>query len=255
MIEVKNLYKSFGKKEVLKGVDLEFSKPGITAILGPNSSGKTTLIKSILGMVIPNSGDILFDGQGIKREWLYRERIGYLPQIARFPDNLKVKELFRMIKEMRNAEAKDQALIERFELDSFMQSRLGNLSGGTRQKINIVLALMYDAPVLILDEPTAGLDPASMIKLKELVLEEKEKGKHILITTHVMSFVEEMADDLVFLYEGKIVFKGRPVELIKRTNESNLERAIAEVFAHGLARTTTLNGFESQPTSTPVKTN
>ena len=230
MIQIANLQKSFGKNQVLQGLDLLFDQPGITAILGPNGSGKTTLIKCLLGMVIPSAGEILVNGQSVKHQWAYRDKIDYLPQIARFPDNLTVRELLKMIKDLRARTADDLHLIELFELEPFLDKKLANLSGGTRQKVNIVLAFMYDSPILILDEPTVGLDPVAMIKLKELLLSEKAKGKIILFTTHIMSFVEEMADDVLFLLEGKIHFKGSLKGIKKEYGETSLERAIAKIL-------------------------
>lgn len=230
MISFRSVHKSFGKNQVLKGINLDLSGNCISAILGPNSSGKTTLMKSLLGMVIPDSGEITLDNTSIKKSWDYRNKIGYLPQIARFPENLKVNELLKMIRDIRNTEVVNHDLIDYFELDEFMKVPLGQLSGGTRQKVNIVQAFMFDAPILVLDEPTAGLDPVSLIKLKDLILAEKEKGKTILITSHIMSFVEEMAEQLVFILDGKIHFKGQPEKIKSDYMAPNLERAIANIL-------------------------
>lgn len=230
MIEISNLKKRFGKVEVLDSVNLSINEPGIIAILGPNGSGKTTLIKSVLGMVIPQEGQIKVNGLSVKGQWAYRSNISYLPQIAQFPDNLKVKELINMIKNLRSGASRDESLIERFRLEPYMDKRLGNLSGGTKQKVNLVLAFMYDSPILILDEPTTGLDPVSLIKLKELIHQEKEAGKTILITTHIMDFVEAMADRIVFLLEGNIYFNGSVKELKKQSNQEDLEHAIAHIL-------------------------
>ncbi|MCF6359321.1 MAG: ABC transporter ATP-binding protein [Cyclobacteriaceae bacterium] len=230
MIEINNLRKRFGKVQVLEGVSLEISGGGIFAILGPNGSGKTTLIKSILGMVIPQSGSIKIDNNSIEGKWKYREEINYLPQIARFPENLTVHELIGMIKNLRSQPANDQDLIDLFGLAPFMDKKLGNLSGGTKQKVNLVLTFMFDSPLLILDEPTTGLDPVSLIHLKDLIRKEKEAGKTILITTHIMDFVETMADEIVFLLEGKIYFKGTVNELKKKSDQNDLEHAIATIL-------------------------
>lgn len=231
MIEVIDLHKSFGKNKVLQGIDLKIESGGIFAILGPNGSGKTTLIKSILGMVIPDSGIIKLNDTVIKREWKYRNEIGYLPQIANFPTNLTVSELIGMIKDLRSSSnAKDDQLIELFKLEPFLKKKLGNLSGGTKQKVNIVLTFMCDNPLLILDEPTSGLDPISLIRLKDLITSEKEKGKTILITSHIMNFVEQVANDIVFLLEGKIYFKGSITELKSKTKQPDFEHAIASIL-------------------------
>jgi len=229
MIQVENLYKKFGKNEVLKGLDLSIDKGGIFAVLGPNGSGKTTLIKSVLGMVIPNRGLISVAGNPIKKNWKYRKEIDYLPQIANFPGNLRVKELIRMIKDLRQIPSREEEMIVLFQLKTFLDKKLATLSGGTKQKVNLVLAFMFNSPLLILDEPTTGLDPASLIRLKELIQSEKAAGKTILITSHIMQFVAEVADEIVYLLEGKIYFKGSIEELKTKTNQTDLEHAIAAI--------------------------
>ena len=229
MILVEQLYKKFGKNQVLENLDLNIKGGGIFAILGPNGSGKTTLIKAILGMVIPNKGTISVLGKSIKNKWKYRQEIEYLPQIAEFPGNLKVKELITMIKDIRQKPSEENKLIELFGLEPFLDKKLANLSGGTKQKVNILLTFMFDSPIIILDEPTNGLDPLAVIRLKALIQEEKQKGKTILLTSHIMQFVEEIADDIVYLLEGKIYFKGSIPELLKKTNQADFEHAIATI--------------------------
>ncbi len=231
MIEFKNIHKRFGKLTVLDGLNLSIQRGGIFAVLGPNGSGKTTLIKCLLGMVIPNKGDILFEGKSVLRKWEYRNNLNYLPQIANFPANLSVKELINMVKNLRPKVSHSDELISVFGLNQFMTKKLGNLSGGTKQKVNLVLTFMFDSDLIILDEPTTGLDPIALIHLKEIIRKEKEKGKTILITTHIMSVVEELADEIVFLLDGKIYFKGSVSQLKIKTEESNLERAIAQLIA------------------------
>ena len=228
-IEINNLHKQFGKNQVLKGVDLSIDEGNIYAILGPNGSGKTTLIKSILGMVIPNKGQISVLGEPIKKGWKYRKKIDYLPQIANFPPNIKVKELIGMIKDLRNSPSEEAEIIDLFGLEPFLNKKLATLSGGTKQKVNIVLAFMFDSPLIILDEPTTGLDPKALIHLKELIQKEKANGKTILITSHIMQFVEEVADEIVYLLEGEIYFKGSIGKLMGQTEQTNFEHAIAAI--------------------------
>ncbi len=230
MVTIENLHKKFNKNIVLDGVDLNINMGGIFTVLGPNGSGKTTLIKSILGMIIPNKGEITVLGDNIKNHSTYRNKIDYLPQIANFPSNLKVKELIKMIKDLRGNTNEDLRLIDLFKLDPFLNKKLGTLSGGTKQKVNLVLTFMFDSPLIILDEPTTGLDPISLIRLKELIQAEKAKGKTILITSHIMSFVEEVSDEIVFLLEGKIYFKGTISELKSKTNQLDFEHAIASIL-------------------------
>ncbi|MFD1314604.1 ABC transporter ATP-binding protein [Namhaeicola litoreus] len=230
MIEIKNLCKRFGKLKVLDQLDLSIHQGGIFAVLGPNGSGKTTLIKCILGMVIPNAGEISIKDESVLKKWAYRNEIDYLPQIANFPANLTVIELIEMVKNLRPKPANEKELIQLFELESYLEKKLGNLSGGTKQKVNLVLTFMFDSDLIILDEPTSGLDPVSLIRLKKLIDEEKKKGKTILVTTHIMSLVEEIADEIVFLLDGSIYFKGTVKELKEKTNQSDLEHAIANII-------------------------
>jgi Cu-processing system ATP-binding protein len=229
MIQLRGLKKRFGKNEVLKGIDLDIPEGGIYAVLGPNGSGKTTLIKSILGLVVPDAGSIEVSGSRIKNKWRYREEINYLPQIANFPGNLRVTELIGMIKDLRQKESDETRIIEIFNLKPFLDKKLSNLSGGTRQKVNLVLAFMFDSPMIVLDEPTSGLDPSSMLSLKKLIREEREGGKTILVTTHIMQFVEEIADQVIYLLEGRIYFKGSLQDLLEKTHQPRLEEAIATI--------------------------
>jgi Cu-processing system ATP-binding protein len=230
MIEIKELHKSYGKHRVLEGINLEIRKPGIIAVLGPNGSGKTTLIKSILGMVIPTSGLITVKGEPISKQWEYRSGISYLPQIARFPENLTVEELLKFLGGLRSGQSNLDRLINIFDLEEFLKEKIRNLSGGTKQKVNLAIGLMYETNILILDEPTTGLDPVALLRLKKLLKKEKEKGKFILISTHIMQFVEEMADEIIFLLEGNIYFRGTVTEILQRHHASNLEIAIANIL-------------------------
>jgi Cu-processing system ATP-binding protein len=137
-----------------------------------------------------------------------------------------------MVKNLRPKVANDQEMIDLFGLEDFLNKKLGNLSGGTKQKVNIVLTFMFDSDLIILDEPTTGLDPIALLQLKELIKREKAKGKTILLTTHIMSVVEELADEIVFLLDGKIYFKGSVTELKKQTDNKNLEKSIANLIAN-----------------------
>lgn len=227
MISLHRLNKSFGKQEVLREIELEFNKPGVIAVLGPNGSGKSTLIKLILGLVIPTDGEIKVLGKSIRRSYDYRNSISYLPQIARFPENLKVKELLLVIEDIRGSSSMKEHFIQYFGVQEYLDKKLGHLSGGTRQKINLVLTFMYDTPIRILDEPTAGLDPIAMVALRNLIEEERKAGKMILLTTHIIPLVDAMADDLIFLLDGAIHFRGAPALLKERTQKESLEDAIA----------------------------
>jgi Cu-processing system ATP-binding protein len=229
MIQITQLHKKFGKNKVLRGIDLQIQNKGIIAILGPNGSGKTTLIKALLGMVLPDKGSIFINGTDIKNQWRYRKEIEYLPQIADFPNNLKVRELINLLKDLHQQTVNEVQLIDLFGLQPFLDKKLATLSGGTKQKVNILLTFMFDKPLIILDEPTTGLDPMALIHLKELIQYEKANGKTILLTSHIMHFVEEVADEIIYLLEGKVYFKGTVEELKGRTKKDNVEHAIAVI--------------------------
>lgn len=230
MIKIEKLNKTYKKNHVLKDISLEMNGPGIIALLGPNGSGKTTLLKCFLGMVIPDNGDIRFNGESTLHQFMYRNNISYLSQIARFPENLSVTELISFMKEIKEGDTRESHFIKMFNLEKELHKKMGSLSGGTRQKVNIMLALMHDDPLIILDEPSTGLDPLSLRELKDFILEERDRGKLIIITTHILNLAEALADDIIFLLDGRIFFQGSMSALLKDQNELNLENAIAHIL-------------------------
>lgn len=231
MIQIKNLKKSFDGKNVLDDMTLDIPAGRATGLVGPNGSGKTTLIKSLLGLVKPDSGLITINGTVLNGNSLYRRDIGYMPQIARYPENMKVYELLDFIKGLRDQEpVYEDELIEQFNLKPELEKTLRVLSGGNRQKVGAALAMMFDPKILFLDEPTAGLDPRSSFKFKEWVRREKENGKTIVITSHIMSELEELTDHVVFLLEGKIRYDGSMKDLLGKHKDARLEAAIANMM-------------------------
>jgi Cu-processing system ATP-binding protein len=212
----------------LENIDVSFENGKGYALIGPNGSGKTTLIKCILGLVVPTSGDIMFDGKTIKNDWSYRKMIGYMPQIGRYPENMKIGEVINMMKDIRAGQTNfDEELIDAFKLGKIYDKRMHALSGGTRQKVSAALAFLFHAPVLILDEPTAGLDPVSAELLKEKILREKQKGKLVIITSHVMSDLDDLTTDIIYLFDGRIQYNDTISALKKETRENRLGKAIA----------------------------
>ncbi|NDP27557.1 MAG: ABC transporter ATP-binding protein [Flavobacterium sp.] len=231
MIEIKNIYKKFGKLEVLNNVNLTFNTGECIALIGPNGCGKTTLIKSVLGMVIPTKGDILFDHKSILKKYKYREQIGYMPQIGRYPDYMTVGQIVEMIKKIRNSNQDlDEDLIKAFELEKIFDKQMRTLSGGTTQKVSAILAFLFNPDVLILDEPTAGLDPLASEILKEKIIKEREKGKLILITSHLLSELDDMISQIIFMQDGKVHFHKTIADLLESTNEQKISKAIASIL-------------------------
>ncbi|HEV8514811.1 MAG TPA: ABC transporter ATP-binding protein [Cyclobacteriaceae bacterium] len=235
MITISDLYKRFGRLEVLKSIQVEFELGKSYAVVGPNGSGKTTLIKCILGMVVPDRGQILVDGKSILQSSDYRKLIGYMPQIGRYPDQMKIGQIIDMICDLRKDETQvDEDLIKEFKLDQLKDKRMHTLSGGTRQKVSASLAFLFNPPILILDEPTAGLDPIAVEILKEKIHSEKNKNKLFLITSHIMSDLDELSSNLVYLEDGKMLFNDTIDALKKETGEIKLGRAVATIMKRNL---------------------
>ncbi|MBX0332305.1 ABC transporter ATP-binding protein [Pontibacter sp. HSC-14F20] len=233
MITIENLNKTYGKLQVLRGVSVELDKGKVISIIGPNGAGKTTMSKCILGMVLPDSGDIKFNGESVLRKHAYRSQIGYMPQIGRYPENMKIRQVIEMVRDIRKKSAVDDELIGLYRLEEMYDKRMGALSGGTKQKVSAALAFLFDPQVLILDEPTAGLDPFAAEILKGKILKEKKKGKLILITSHIMSEVEEVADEVMCLVDGNVMFYETISELKAQTQETRLSRAVAKIMREG----------------------
>ncbi len=231
MITIQNIFKRFHKLEVLKDINLECNKGECIALIGPNGCGKTTLIKSILGMVIPDSGTIKVNAENIATSFSYRKNIGYMPQIGRYPQNMTIGQIFEMIKEIRQAEGSlDEELIHEFKLQPLFEKPMSTLSGGTTQKVSAALAFLFNPDILILDEPTAGLDPLASEILKEKIIKEKNKGKLILITSHLLSELDDLISQLIYMQDGRIEFH-QNVEALKRsTGEQKISKAIAFIL-------------------------
>ena len=232
MIIANNINKQFGKLKALDNVSITCNKGECIALIGPNGSGKTTLIKSILGMVVCDSGFITFNGKNILHQWQYRADIGYMPQTGRYPDNMTIGQVLNMMKDIRNNKniKLDEELIKTFGLDSLLDKRMRTLSGGTRQKVSASLAFLFNPDVLILDEPTAGLDPVASEILKEKIIAEKAKGKLILITSHVLSELDDLVTQVIYMQDGKLVFHKSIHDLRTDTGEEKLSKAIASVM-------------------------
>jgi Cu-processing system ATP-binding protein len=231
MIEARGITKTYGRLRVLQGLDLDIERGQVTAIIGPNASGKTTFNKIVLGLVRPDAGEIRIDGRLINGTSAYRADIGYMPQAARYPENLCANDVLMMLADIRGASGeRDEELIETFSLGPVLRTPIRVLSGGMRQRVNAALAFLFRPSLLILDEPTAGLDPISSSSLKDKILRDRDAGRTFILTSHVLSELEELADRITFLLDGVAHFSGTQDELMTRTGEPTLERAIASLM-------------------------
>ncbi|MNK18075.1 ABC transporter ATP-binding protein YtrB [compost metagenome] len=231
MIEVRNITKNFGKLKVLDNLNLQLNKGECIALIGPNGCGKTTLIKSILGMVLPSDGDIFFNGKSIKNDNGYRNHIGYMPQIGRYPENMSIGQVLDMIKGIRSSnQTLDNELYEQFEIAKMLDKKMRTLSGGTTQKVSATLAFLFKPQVLILDEPTAGLDPIASEILKEKIIEAKNRGCLILITSHLLSELEDVVSQIIFMQEGQLILHKNVEELKATTGQQTIARSIVHLL-------------------------
>lgn len=231
MIKLTEVTKSFGKFKALDNISLTLGKGQAISLLGPNGSGKTTLIKSILGLVIPEAGTITVNGLQVNNNWAYRSHIGYMPQIGRYPDNMTIVQVLNMIKELRgDKHVYDEELIDSLGLRKIQDKTMRSLSGGTRQKVSACLAFLFSPDVFILDEPTAGLDPLSSEILQSKIAQERNKGKLILITSHVLSDLEDITSHILYLQDGKMMFHKTVEDLQNITGELKLSKIVASLM-------------------------
>jgi len=232
MIIATNVTKQFGKMKALDNISVRCNRGECIALIGPNGSGKTTFIKCVLGMVVCDSGFITFDDKNILHDWKYRSNIGYMPQIGRYPDNMTIGQVLEMMKDIRKDVNKsfDEELIDSFGLRQILNKRMRTLSGGTRQKVSASLAFLFNPDVLILDEPTAGLDPVASEILKEKIIDGKKNGKLVLITSHILSELDDLVTQVIYMQDGKICFHKTIEDLHQYTGEKKLSKAIANVI-------------------------
>lgn len=234
MIDIQGISKKFGKLSALQDVNLSLNKGECVALIGPNGCGKTTLIKSILGMVVPDKGEVYFEGKKTKGEDAYRKHIGYMPQIGRYPENMSVEQVLNMIKGIRNSQdALDEDLFHQFELESMRDKKMRTLSGGTIQKVSATLAFLFNPKVLILDEPTAGLDPLAAEILKEKIIAKRNEGCLVLITSHLLSELEELVTQVIFMQAGNLIFHKNVEELKQESGHSTISKSIIHLLKNG----------------------
>jgi Cu-processing system ATP-binding protein len=237
VIEAVGLTKRFGRLEVLRGVDLRVEPGRITGLVGPNAAGKSTLLKAVLGLVRPDGGTLQVLGHSVNGGEGYRHGLGYMPQSPHFPDNLTGAEVLTMLRDLRGMESEpDDTLLRGFQLEGEMYKPVRVLSGGTRQKLSAAIAFLFRPSLLVLDEPTASLDPVASGTFKEHLLERRAAGTAVLLASHTLSELEEIADDIVFLLEGRVHFHGPVSQLMALTGFARLERAIAALMQRQGAR-------------------
>lgn len=232
-LSLKNISKTYRKKArpALHDVSIDMQKGQVVALLGPNGSGKTTLIKILMGLVRPDEGSVLLvDGRPVPFDIPARIPTGYMPQNPAFPDNLRVSEIIDYLMGFSKSDpVYFDDLMKRMDLHAFYDRRFRELSGGMKQKLSVFQAFLYERRILILDEPSAGLDPFHATSLKRLIRERRDAGSLVLITSHVLSEIEELADMMILLIDGTVHVQQSPAEFVNARNARNLEEALSGI--------------------------
>ena len=218
MLEVKNLSKYFGIKKAVDDVSFNVEQGRILGILCKNGAGKSTIFRIILNILDPDEGEVLYNGEKINGE--ISDRIGYLPEVGSLIDSYTVYEqcmYYGKMKSMKTEDIKNHMfeLLEQFEIVEYANMKIKELSKGNKQKIQFIIALLHNPDLLILDEPFSGLDPVSVEYFKRIILQLKDQGKTIIFSSHIMSQVEMLCEDIVIINNGKIVLNGN-LESIKQ---------------------------------------
>lgn len=231
-ISLKNLTKVYkGNTKAIKDMTYELSGPGLIGLLGPNGAGKTTLMSLIVGEILPTEGQITVDGMPFsKKEKQFKRKLGYLPQYFGLYEELSVYEFLDYISALKEITKSKQAIdkvIEQTHLEAEKNKCIGRLSGGQKQRVGIAQALLGSPELLILDEPTVGLDPEERIKFREL-LKGLSQNVLIVLSTHIIEDVENTCENLVIINEGILSFQGSPVYFIEEMGYDPLEKNALE---------------------------
>ncbi len=227
LIEIKNVSKSYGKKEALSNVNIDIKKGKIYGLLGPNGSGKTTLIKLINDLLKPTSGEILVNGEkpGIESKKI----ISYLPERTYLSMNLKVSELLQYFKDFYEDFDIDKAYGLLNDLNINPADRLKTLSKGTKEKVQLILVMSRKADIYILDEPIGGVDPASRDYILRTILSNFNEGSSLIISTHLIADIENILDEVIFINNGKIILN-ESADSIRDNKNKTIDALFREEF-------------------------
>ncbi len=232
MLYIDGLSKMFGKFQALKNVSLSVPEGVTYALLGPNGSGKTTLLKTLIGSVPLDRGRVDLGGLTNVTGKAFRQKFVYMPQSPGFLPHLSARESIRLLVRLRGqGTTRGERLVEELKIEEFWRRPFGELSGGMKQKINILQCFMFDFDIAFLDEPTSSLDPQVASYVKHLIAELKAKGKTILFTSHIMSEVEAIADRMALISNGRILLETSPHEFMKEHGATDLEQAMLKYWS------------------------
>ncbi|MDI9215170.1 ABC transporter ATP-binding protein [Clostridium tertium] len=235
ILEIIDLKKSFGEKQVLKGINLKINKGSIIGYIGPNGAGKSTTVKIIMGLVTGYTGEIRIFGEDIsKYDGSYKKKIGYVPEVPEIYDSLTGKEYLTFIAQLYDidydkADDKARKLMDILGIADVYEKRISSYSKGMKQKLILISSLIHDPEILFLDEPLSGLDANSVMIIKEILSYLAKEGKTIFYSSHIMEVVEKISDRIILINNGEIVADGNFEELKSNYKESSLESIFNEV--------------------------
>ncbi len=235
VLELVDLRKNFGSKEVLKGINLEVNKGSIIGYIGPNGAGKSTTVKLIMGLITGYSGEIKIFGEDIsKGDESYKKKIGYVPEVPEIYDSLTGKEYLTFVAQLYGidydkADEKAKKLMDILGILDAYGKRISSYSKGMKQKLILISSLIHDPEILFLDEPLSGLDANSVMIIKEILYHLAKEGKTIFYSSHIMEIVEKISDRIILINNGEIVADGNFEELKSNFKESSLENIFNEV--------------------------
>ncbi len=225
VLRLEHVYKSFREVHAVKDLSLDLPEGVIFGLLGPNGAGKTTTIRMIMEIIIPDKGQIYILDQPNSQE--LRDRIGYLPEERGLYRKMKIKELLTFMAELKSVKASDARKkidywLERFDLAEWGEKKAEELSRGMQQKVQFIATIIHEPDLIILDEPFTGLDPVNTELLKDVILEQKERGASIIFSTHLMEQVEQLCDSICLINEGQSVLAGDIREIKKNFRRNSL---------------------------------
>lgn len=253
VVEIRNLQKKYGQKQVLYGINLEISSGQIIGYIGPNGAGKSTTIKILCGLIDEFEGEVTIFGKDLRTQKLdIKRQVGFIPENAVLYESLTPMEFMEFIGEMRNlnpeqTHIKAEALMKIFDMQPHLNQRISTFSKGMRQKVLICSSLLHNPDLIFMDEPLSGLDANSVIMVKEMLIHLGREGKTIFYSSHLMDVVEKISDRIILIDQGKVIADGSFDELNNTSHDENLEKIFTRLTGntnHGDKAEEFINAFE-----------